>query len=155
MSDKYSEDLYKNHSERRTDMTSASIMEVSKTGFAISGSAVKTPAVNTDVQFSDAMEFASAPQQEDGAQVAQSSDVKAHAEKNAAQHTGRKEIREADQVESKAEVSEEEISDEMEDEQLVLKSRLKQDGLALLEYVQTKGDTFSIQRVALISMLKG
>ena len=47
------------------------------------------------------------------------------------------------------------ISDEMGDEQLVLKSKLKQDGLALLEYVQTKGDTFSIQRVALISMLKG
>ena len=38
------------------------------------------------------------------------------------------------------------ISDEMGDEQLVLKSKLKQDGLALLEYVQTKGDTFSIQR---------
>ena len=47
------------------------------------------------------------------------------------------------------------ISDEMGDEQLALKSRLKQDGLALLEYVQTKGDTFSIQRVALIAMLKG
>ena len=47
------------------------------------------------------------------------------------------------------------ISDEMGDEQLVLKSRLKQDGLALLEYVQTKGDTFSIQRVALMAMLKG
>ena len=47
------------------------------------------------------------------------------------------------------------ISDEMGDEQLVLKSKLKQDGLALLEYVQTKGDTFSIQRVALIAMLKG
>ena len=47
------------------------------------------------------------------------------------------------------------ISDEMGDEQLVLKSRLKQDGLALLEYVQTKGDTFSIQRAALIAMLKG
>ena len=47
------------------------------------------------------------------------------------------------------------ISDEMGDEQLVLKSRLKQDGHALLEYVQTKGDTFSIQRVALIAMLKG
>ena len=47
------------------------------------------------------------------------------------------------------------ISDEMGDEQLVLKSRLKQDGLALLESVQTKGDTFSIQRVALIAMLKG
>ena len=47
------------------------------------------------------------------------------------------------------------ISDEMGDEQLVLKSRLKQDGLALLEYVQTRGDTFSIQRVSLIAMLKG
>ena len=47
------------------------------------------------------------------------------------------------------------ISDEMGDEQLVLKSRLKQDGLALLEYVQTKGDTFSIQRVSLMAMLKG
>ena len=47
------------------------------------------------------------------------------------------------------------IADEMEDEHLVLKSRLKQNGLALLEYVQTKGDTFSIQRVALMAMLKG
>ena len=47
------------------------------------------------------------------------------------------------------------ISDEMGDEQLVLKSKLKQDGLALLEYVQTKGDTFSIQRVALMAMFKG
>ena len=47
------------------------------------------------------------------------------------------------------------ISDEMGDEQLVLKSKLKQDGLALLEYVQTKGNTFSIQRVALIAQLKG
>jgi hypothetical protein len=47
------------------------------------------------------------------------------------------------------------ISDEMGDELLVLKSKLKQDGLALLEYVQTNGDTFSIQRVALMAMLKG
>ena len=47
------------------------------------------------------------------------------------------------------------IADEMEDEQLVQKSRLKQDGLALLEYVQKEGDTYSIQRVALIAMLKG
>ena len=47
------------------------------------------------------------------------------------------------------------ISDEMGDEQLVQKSRLKLDGLALLEYVQTKGDTFSIQRVALMAQLKG
>ena len=47
------------------------------------------------------------------------------------------------------------ISDEMEDEHLILKSRLKQEGLALLEYVQTEGDTYSIQRVALIAMLKG
>ena len=47
------------------------------------------------------------------------------------------------------------ISDEMGDEQLVQKSRLKQDGLALLEYVQAEGDTYSIQRMALIAMLKG
>ena len=47
------------------------------------------------------------------------------------------------------------ISDEMGDELLVLKSKLKQDGLALLEYVQTNGDTSSIQRVALIAQLKG
>ena len=47
------------------------------------------------------------------------------------------------------------IADEMEDEQLVMKSRLRQEGLALLEYVQTEGDTYSIQRVALIAMLKG
>ena len=47
------------------------------------------------------------------------------------------------------------IADEMEDEQLVLKSRLKQEGLALLEYVQAESDTFSIQRVALITILKG
>ena len=47
------------------------------------------------------------------------------------------------------------ISDEMGDVQLVQKSRVKQDGLTLLEYVQTKGDTFSIQRVALMAQLKG
>ena len=47
------------------------------------------------------------------------------------------------------------IADEMEGEQLVMKSRLRQEGLALLEYVQTEGDTYFIQRVALIAMLKG
>ena len=47
------------------------------------------------------------------------------------------------------------ISDEMGDEQLVLKSRLKQDGLSLLEYVQANSGTYSIQRMALIAMLKG
>ena len=47
------------------------------------------------------------------------------------------------------------IADEMEDEHLIMKSRLRQEGLALLEYVQTEGDTYSIQRVALIAMLKG
>ena len=47
------------------------------------------------------------------------------------------------------------IADEMEGEQLVMKSRLRQEGLALLKYVQTEGDTYSIQRVALIAMLKG
>ena len=47
------------------------------------------------------------------------------------------------------------IADEMEDEHLVMKSRLRQEGLALLEYVQAESDTFSIQRVALITILKG
>ena len=47
------------------------------------------------------------------------------------------------------------IADEMEDGDLMLKSKLKQDGLSLLEYVQAEGDTYSIQRVALIAMLKG
>ena len=47
------------------------------------------------------------------------------------------------------------IADEMEGEQLVMKSRLRQEGLALLEYVQAESDTFSIQRVALITILKG
>ena len=47
------------------------------------------------------------------------------------------------------------IADEMEGEQLVMKSRLRQEGLALLEYVQAEGDTYSIQRMALITMLKG
>ena len=47
------------------------------------------------------------------------------------------------------------IADEMEDGDLMLKSKLKQDGLALLEYVQAEGDTYSIQRMALIAMLKG
>ena len=46
------------------------------------------------------------------------------------------------------------IADEMENEHLVLKSRLKHEGLALLEYVQAESDTFSIQRVVLIAMLK-
>lgn len=45
------------------------------------------------------------------------------------------------------------MADEMEDEHLVLKSQMKQEGLALLEYVQTEGNTFSLQRVALINML--
>lgn len=46
------------------------------------------------------------------------------------------------------------ISDEMEDDQLVLKSKLKQEGIELLEFVQQQGDTFSLQRMTLISRLK-
>ncbi len=46
------------------------------------------------------------------------------------------------------------ISDEMEDDQLVLKSKLKQEGIELLEFVQRQGDTFSLQRMTLISRLK-
>ena len=45
------------------------------------------------------------------------------------------------------------ISDELGDEHLLLKSRLKQNGIELLKFVQTQGDTFSIQRMSIISML--
>ena len=46
------------------------------------------------------------------------------------------------------------ISDEMSDESLLLKEKLKQNGVYLLKFVQTDGDTFSIQRMAIISMLE-
>lgn len=46
------------------------------------------------------------------------------------------------------------ISDEMEDDHLVLKSKLRQEGIELLEFVQQQGDTFSLQRMTLISRLK-
>ena len=46
------------------------------------------------------------------------------------------------------------ISDEMADDQLLLKSKLKQYGIQLLKYIQTQGNTFSIQRVALIQALE-
>lgn len=46
------------------------------------------------------------------------------------------------------------ISDEMEDDHLVLKSKLRQEGIELLEFVQQQGDTFSLQRITLISRLK-
>lgn len=94
-------------------MTSASIMEVQKTGFVTQTNVSKAAPVNTGTQFSDAMEFASAGQQDSNAEAVQSSEVKTHAEKNAVQHTGRKEIREAEQADAKAEVSEEEVSEEI------------------------------------------
>ncbi|WP_291528407.1 hypothetical protein [Bacteroides sp. UBA939] len=46
------------------------------------------------------------------------------------------------------------ISDEMGDDNLLRKSKLRQDGLALLKYVQAEGDSLSIQRVQLITMLE-
>lgn len=46
------------------------------------------------------------------------------------------------------------IADECGDDSLVLQSRLRQEGLQLLEFVQNEGDTFSLQRVALIASLK-
>jgi hypothetical protein len=46
------------------------------------------------------------------------------------------------------------ISDEMKADNLVDKSRLKQEGIALLEYVQQTSGTFSLQRAALLGMLK-
>ena len=46
------------------------------------------------------------------------------------------------------------ISEELGDEHLLLKSRLKQNGIELLKFVQMQGDTFSIQRMSIISMLE-
>ena len=46
------------------------------------------------------------------------------------------------------------ISDELEANNLLLKSKLKQNGIELLKFVQTQGDTFSIQRMSIISMLE-
>ena len=46
------------------------------------------------------------------------------------------------------------ISDELESDNLLLKSNLKQNGIELLKFVQTQGDTFSLQRMSLISLLE-
>lgn len=96
-------------------MTSASIMEMQKTGFAMQTNAAKAAPVNPGVQFSDAMEFASAEQQQnESAEPVCNSEVKTHAEKSAAQHTGRKEIKESQPVEAKEGVADEQISEEVE-----------------------------------------
>ena len=44
------------------------------------------------------------------------------------------------------------ISDELEADNLLLKCKLKQNGIELLKFVQTQGDTFSIQRMAILQM---
>ena len=46
------------------------------------------------------------------------------------------------------------ISDELDTDNLLLKSKLKQNGTELLKFVQSQGDTFSLQRMSLISMLE-
>ena len=46
------------------------------------------------------------------------------------------------------------ISDELDTDNLLLKSKLKQNGTELLKFVQSQGDTFSIQRMSLISILE-
>lgn len=46
------------------------------------------------------------------------------------------------------------LSDEMEADHLLRKSKLRQDGLALLKHVQKEGGNFSIQREQLIKLLE-
>ena len=46
------------------------------------------------------------------------------------------------------------ISDELEADNLLLKCKLKQNGIELLKFVQSQGDTFSLQRMSIISMLE-
>ncbi len=45
------------------------------------------------------------------------------------------------------------ISDDLESTEVLQKAKLRQDGLALLKYVQNNSGNFSIQRVQLISLL--
>lgn len=46
------------------------------------------------------------------------------------------------------------MSDETDTDHLLQKSKLRQEGMELLKYVQKAGNTFSIQRVALIHLLE-
>ena len=46
------------------------------------------------------------------------------------------------------------ISDELDTDNLLLKSKLKQNGTELLKFVQSQSDTFSLQRMSIISMLE-
>ena len=46
------------------------------------------------------------------------------------------------------------LSDETDADNLLQKSRFRQEGMELLKYVQKEGNTFSIQRVALIKLLE-
>lgn len=46
------------------------------------------------------------------------------------------------------------ISDEIENTELLQKSKLRQDGLRLLQYVQKESNEYSIQRDALIKLLE-
>lgn len=45
------------------------------------------------------------------------------------------------------------MEDEMDNEDLVMKSKLKQEARAMLRFVQEKGDTFSVQRIAILNQL--
>ena len=46
------------------------------------------------------------------------------------------------------------MSDETDADHLLQKAKLRQEGMELLKYVQKAGNTFSIQRVALINLLE-
>lgn len=46
------------------------------------------------------------------------------------------------------------LSEDMDEDHLLQKSKLRQDGLWLLKYVQNEGNTFSLQRVSLIKLLE-
>lgn len=45
------------------------------------------------------------------------------------------------------------LSDDADDDEIVMKSRLKQNGIALLAYVQAHSPTFSLQRNQLLQLL--
>ncbi len=92
-------------------MTSASIMEMSKSTYVSSQSTVRSAGTNAEVPFAETMQSASAENK--GADMVQKPETNTYAKKTAGECSGHKEIRRADETAEKPEVSKEELSEAM------------------------------------------
>lgn len=92
-------------------MTSASIMEMSKSTYVSSQSTVRSAGTNAEVPFAETMQSASAENK--GADTVQKPETNTYAKKTAGECSGYKEIRRADETAEKPEVSKEEFSEAM------------------------------------------